>query len=156
MSNGLYWQPAIRCKNAYCARGGSDPIPLPYPNPPQTNIHQPDWPPEGWQITVVCPSCSRQVECGTGESGKTKVDWLHRKIPLECQSDLVFWKVELQCAHEDCESRAILHTEANSAAKWGEVIAAVRRAEPPLVCTNKHSLVDPRTIVLFLRRVHSV
>jgi len=143
--------PQFAVKIAIAQRRGQTPFSSLFPTRRvQVKITQ-TGPPETWRITLVCSRCNRQ-----GDYVRANVGWLRRETPLEDDTRLAFWKVELQCAHEYCESRRTFHTLVDSSATWEKVLAVVRTAEPPIVCDARHSLAGPRTVVLFLQQVYSV
>ena len=149
----MYQQPFVPCKNGYCPAHHApfvDPIQLPYANPPRTGTDQPDWPKEGWQIRIVCHTCKhwyvyQQVD----------VKWRPFQVPLERQTDLAFWRVELECGRSNCASRTIWHMLTSSTLTGDEVVAAVKHGEPPIMCAARHVLA-PHTTVVSARRVYSV
>jgi hypothetical protein len=50
----MYLQPVVRCKHSDCPTPSATRIRLPYPSPPKTGATPPDWPPDEWQLRLIC------------------------------------------------------------------------------------------------------
>ena len=89
----MYLCPVIVCKNQGCE---SQPIRLPYPNPPKASDARPEWPNSDWKPFIACLECGHSYVY-TGED----VHW----AAFETQ-ELGRWKTwvkyALQCPDADC------------------------------------------------------
>ena len=131
----MYLQPVVRCKNSDCPTPSAARIRLPYPNPPKSSATPPDWPPEGWQLRLICRECDHWYVYE-----KTDVMWAPYSSPLADHSDLAFQCVALECAEPGCGSRTRWHVLDNSQLSEEELHEFVLRADPVVVCENGHSL----------------
>jgi len=89
----MYLCPVIVCKNQGC---GSQPIRLPYPNPPDTTEARPDWPNSNWKPFVACFEC--------GHSYVYAAEDVHWGVfeTQELGRRRTWVKYVLQCAYSDC------------------------------------------------------
>jgi hypothetical protein len=110
-------------------------IRLPYPNPPKTGANPPDWPPEAWQLRLICRECDHWYIYERAD-----VQWAPFSSPLAEYSGLDFQRVELECAEPGCGSRTRWHVLDNSQLSESELQEFVLRADPVVVCENGHSL----------------
>jgi hypothetical protein len=50
----------------------------------------------------------------------------------------VFWRVELTCDRENCQSLAIAHTRIDENESYGAIGSAVANATPKVLCAEGH------------------
>jgi hypothetical protein len=131
----MYLQPVVRCKNPDCTTPSAARIRLPYPNPPKTGATPPAWPPEGWQLRLICRECDHWYVYEKGD-----VQWAPYSSPLEEYSGLDFQCVELECAEPNCASRTRWHVLDNSQLSETELLEFVLRSDPVVVCENGHPI----------------
>ena len=103
------------------------------------------------QLQIVCRRCKHWYIYE-----KQDVKWREFLQPLERQTDLAFWRVELECGQSNCESRTQWHTLVDSALAPDEVRAVVNSGEPPISCANHHPLVVAETKILQVNGVFEV
>ena len=126
----MYLQPILQCKNHDCPSVA--PIRLPYANPPKADEQPPSWPPDGWQLTLICRDCDHSY---TYE--KKDVGWANALNP----ADVAMWCVELQCNEPDCGSRTKWHLLDDGGMSENEIFEFIMRSDPLPLCGNGHSLV---------------
>lgn len=102
-----YWMPFLRCKTPNCFQG--NPIFLPYLNPPEGSLNQPEWPPNPWKPFLICKHCGRGYEYRAQD-----VDW-HTSPTQTLPPDIFVLYIELKCAQEDCEFPVKLYLYSDSA-----------------------------------------
>ena len=90
----MYLCPVIVCKNQDCE---SQPMRLPYPNPPKASQGQPDWPNSDWKPFVACLECGHSYVYTTED-----VHWGVFEIQ-ELGRWRTWMKYVLKCPHENCE-----------------------------------------------------
>jgi len=128
-------QPVVKCQNPDCPMPTAARIRLPYPNPPGTGEPLPNWPPDGWQLRLICRECDHWYVYE-----KKDVQWASFSSPLSDYSGLDFWCVELECGEPDCKSRTQWHVLDNSQMSESELLQFTLRADPVVVCENGHPL----------------
>ncbi len=131
----MYLQPVVRCKNSDCPTPSAARTRLPYPNPPKTGATAPDWPPDGWQLRLICRECDHWYVYE-----KQDIQWAPYSSPLANDSGVDFQCIELECAEPNCGSRTRWHVLDNSQLSETELLEFVLRADPVVVCENGHSL----------------
>ena len=102
-----YWMPFVRCKTQNCIR--AKPIFLPYPNPPEATLNQPQWPTDTWEPFLICKHCGRGYKYTSQDVG-----WRSSAIP-SLPSEIFVLYLELKCAHVDCELPVKLYLYSDSA-----------------------------------------
>lgn len=145
----MYLQPILRCKNAECRRPAGAPIRLPYPNPPKAGEQPPNWPPSGWQLTLVCRHCDHWYAYTAKDVAW--VESLHRDL-----TGVALWCIELECSEPGCMSRTKWHFLDEGALSESDVLELVLRSDPIPVCENDHSLVVSAAKVLSAQKLASL
>jgi hypothetical protein len=134
----MYLCPVIVCKNPGCE---SQPIRLPYPNPPKTFADRPEWPKADWKASVACLECgnsyiytAQDVHWGSFESqelGRRK-SWV---------------KYVLQCAHKDCglpiEFYMCVVSTIEPETLWSRILGVKERP----ACQKNHGLTSDAVFV---------
>jgi hypothetical protein len=144
-------QPVVRCKNPDCPMPTAARIRLPYPNPPGTGANPPNWPPEGWQLRLICRECDHWYIYDQND-----VKWMPYSSPLAEYSGLDFWRAELECGEPGCQSRTRWHVLDNSQMSESELFEFVLRADPVVVCENGHPLSESKTAPHSAQKASSV
>jgi hypothetical protein len=147
----MYLQPVVRCKNPDCPLPSAARIRLPYLGPPATGANPPDWPPDGWQLRLICRECDHWYVYE-----KKDVQWAPYTYPLADQSSLEFWRTELECGEPGCKSRTQWHVLDNSQMSESEMLEFVLRADPVAVCENGHPFGISGTASSSAKKVSSV
>jgi hypothetical protein len=147
----MYLQPVVKCKNPDCPMPTAARIRLPYPSPPGTGENPPNWPPDQWQLRLICRECDRWYVYE-----KKDVQWAPFTYPLADQSSLDFWCAELQCGEPNCQSRTRWHVLDNSQMSESEILEFVLRADPVAVCENGHPFSTSGTTSRSANKVYSV
>lgn len=147
----MYLQPVVRCKNPDCPMPSLSRIRLPYPDPPRAGANPPNWPPDGWQLRLICRECDHWYVYQ-----KKDVHWAPYSEPLAEQSGLDFVCTELECGEPGCDSRTRWHVLDNSQLSESDMLDFVLRADPVIVCENGHPLSISGTKSQAVRKPSSV
>ena len=104
---GMALTPHIFCKNPKCKDADDKhPIPLPYPNPQETNQYPLGWLPDYFEENVACPECDRVFLYK-----KSDVRWLPYPQRDQGQpksspySNAAWWLVVFDCGGKNCKIR---------------------------------------------------
>jgi hypothetical protein len=127
----MYLGPVIVCKNQGCE---SQPIRLPYPNPPEAFDARPDWPNSDWKPFVACLECghsyvytAEDVHWGvfeTHELGRWKT-WV---------------KYVLQCNYADCGLPIVFYVCVVGAIEPERLWERIHAAKQRPTCEKHHAL----------------
>jgi len=131
----MYLQPVVKCKNPDCPMPSAARIRLPFPKPPQAGANPPAWPPEGWQLRLICNACDHWYVYEKGD-----VQWAPYTRPLEEETRVAFLCADLECGEAGCQSRTRWYVLDNSQMSEPEMVEFVLRADPVAVCENGHPL----------------
>jgi len=126
-------------------------IRLPYPNPPASGGNPPAWPPDGWQLRLICTACDHWYIYEKGD-----VQWAPYTRPLGEETRVDFLCVELECGEPGCHSRTRWHVLDNSQMSETEAFEFVLRADPVAVCENGHPFSISGTASRAIRKADSV
>lgn len=127
----MYLCPVIVCKNQGCE---SQPVRLPYPNPPHSSELRPDWPNADWKPFIACFECGHSYLYTADDVhwGAFETEELGRKQ--------AWVKYALQCAASDCGLPIEFYVCAvrviEPEALWERLYAAKQRP----TCEKDHSL----------------
>jgi hypothetical protein len=147
----MYLQPVVQCKNPDCPMPTAARIRLPYPDPPETGGHSPDWPQPGWSLRLICRECDHWYVYD-----KKDVQWAPYTRPLAEETRVDFLCAELECGEAGCGSRTRWHVLDNNQMSETETLEFVLRADPVAVCENGHPFSISGTASSSVRKADSV
>ena len=143
----MYLQPILRCKNSECVSSRLAPIRVPFSNPPKAGEQPPAWPPQSWQVILICSNCDHWYVY----QGKD-IEWTTVATP----ADRAMWCVELQCSEPNCKSRTKWHVLDDREMPENEIEGFIKRSDPLPLCPEGHSLVFPAATVVSVQKLPSL
>ena len=128
--------PSVHCKNPNCL-SASQPILLPFPNPPGVFERQSGWPTDTWKAYIACFECGLVYEYLAQD-----VRWgVHDSQFLnQLQIHQAFYELEIECAGKGCELPIRIHVYTGSGTTIGGVIEKLLEGNfRALRCPSGHS-----------------
>ncbi len=128
--------PTVYCKNPNCLFA-SQPILLPFPNPPGVFEGQSGWPTDTWKAYIACFECGLVYEYLAQD-----VRWgVHDSQFLnQLQIHQAFHELEIECAQKGCELPIKIHVYTGSGTTIDGVIEKLLEGNfRALRCPSRHS-----------------
>ena len=117
---------------------------LPYPNPPNTYAHQPEWPKKDWKAYIACHECGNVSECLA-----QVVHWASFRTEFleSLHQRQAFYVAEIKCGEAGCGTPIKMHFYTGSGTTTDDVIQKIATANVfSLRCPSGHEVDNWREI----------
>jgi molybdopterin-binding protein len=120
----------------------TQPILLPFPNPPERIPHPWPWPDEHWRTYIVCPSCGQVLQ-----RRKQHIQWAEHdaKAVVAHLSSKAWFCMAFDCAMTECGMQVQLYLEMPASSSSVDILNKVqsRTTRGNMVCGHLVSIAAP-------------